>query len=105
MVVQYPYTLEVLNLIDGGQDAEGNILKPTEEWVKVCNCRDEAGNGKKITLTDNSIHEFAFLVQMPKGTTAIEPGRTIRVLDGLNVRCTGKVVYSRKDQLHSRLWV
>jgi len=105
MVVQYPYTLEVLKHIGGTYDPAGNPIPSQEVWQQLAKCRDEAGNGKKVSLSDNTVNEYAFLVQLPKGTEAVPVDTIIRVMDGQTVRCTGKVIYSRKDQLHSRLWV
>lgn len=105
MVVQYPYILEMLVRSGGGYDNAGNPIPSFEDWVSVGKCRDEAGNGKKVTLSDNTVHEYSFLVQCPKGTPAIEKGTTIRIMEGNIIRCQGEVIYSRKDQLHTRLWV
>lgn len=105
VVKQYPYTLEMLVQTGGGYDEAGNPIPSSEGWETVCNCRDEAGNGKKVTLSDNLVHEYSFLVQCPKGTPSIQKGTTIRVKEGDEVRCQGEVIYSRKDQLHTRLWV
>lgn len=105
MVRQYPYILQSLTIADGGPDQDGNYQPATETWSDVCICRDEAGNGKKLTLADGSVHEYSYLVQMPKGTEPIDSGTKIRVMDGGEIRATGEVLYSRKDQLHSRLWV
>lgn len=105
MVAQYPYTLEVLVLSGGGYDNAGNPIDPTESWQVVSKCRDEAGNGKKVSLTDNSVYEYAFLIQLPRGVEAVEAGTKVRVVNRTEVRCSGDVVYSRKDQLHSRIWV
>lgn len=105
MVRQYPYVLQVLELTGGGFDSNGNPIPPSETWMNLTRCRDEAGNGKKVTLNDGNVHEYAFLIQMPKGVEAIQPGKKVRVMDGADVRARGEVVYSRRDQLHSRAWV
>lgn len=104
MVQQYPYILQVLFLTGGTQDADGNYIPQTETWANLCRCRDESGNGKTVALTDGEAYPYNFLVQMPKGVEAIKAGTQIRVVDGSAIRATGKVVYSRKDQLHSRAW-
>jgi len=105
MISQYPYILQVLFLTGGGTDENGNPISPSETWVNLTRCRDEAGNGRLITTVDGQQHQYSFLVQMPKGVEAVALGSQIRVVDGVEVRATGKVVYSRKDQMHSRLWV
>lgn len=102
---QYPYILEVLYLSGGGQDADGNAIEPTKNWLALARCRDEAGNGKSVATQDGIVHQFSFLVQLPKGVEAFKAGTQIRVKDGAEIRCLGSVIYSRKDQFHTRLWV
>lgn len=102
---QYPYTLQVLFQGPDTQDAAGNIVPGASNWVNLTRCRDEDGRGKKVTLNDGNVHEYSLLIQMPKGVDALKPGTLIKVLDGSNVRAEGKIIYSRKDQLHSRAWV
>jgi hypothetical protein len=90
----------------GGKDADGNPIPPSEDWVNLTRCRDEAGNGKAITLSDGTQQQYSYLIQMPKGVEAIAFDKKVRVLDSANnVRAEGKVIYSRKDQLHSRIWL
>jgi hypothetical protein len=101
---QYPYVLQVLLLTGNTQDADGNYIPQTETWTNLCRCRDESGNGKSISTVDGEIYPYSFLIQMPKGVDPLAPGTQVRVMDGSTVRATGKVVYSRKDQLHSRAW-
>lgn len=106
MVKQYPYTLQVLYMTGGGKDSDGNIIPPSDDWVNYSRCRDEAGNGKPITLTDGTQSQYSYLIQMPKGVEALEFGKPVQVLDSEgNIRAKGKVIYSRKDQLHSRAWL
>lgn len=105
MVSQYPYILQVLNLLGGGYDENGNPIPPSEQWINYCRCRDEAGNGRTVTTQDGVQHQYSFLVQMPKGVDEVKAGTKVKVVDGSDVRASGEVIYSRKDQLHSRLWV
>jgi len=105
MIQQYPYTLEVLNIVEGEPDANGDYAVPLDSWQTISKCRDEAGNGRKITLEDGSAFEYNFLIQMPKGVESIAVGKKVRVKDGNSVRATGEIKYSRKDQLHTRAWV
>ena len=104
MVSQYPYILQVLS-ITGTKDENGNWIAGTENWINLTRCRDEAGSGKKVTGIDGSSHDYSFLIQMPQGVEAIAAGTKVRVVDGAAVRATGLVIYSRKDQFHSRVWV
>ena len=105
MVKQYAYQLEVLSIPDTVFDEKGNIIPPVETWNLVANCRDESGHGKKVTMADGLSYDYSFLVQLPKGVEAVEVGKRVRVLSVDHVRCEGVVIYSRKDQLHTRLWV
>lgn len=105
MVVQYPYILQVLFLTGSTQDANGNYQEQTETWANYCRCRDEAGAGKKVTTVDGNVHDYSYLIQMPRGVEAIAPGTMVQVMQGSEVRAKGKVIYSRKDQMHSRIWV
>ncbi len=105
MVAQYPYVLQVLSISGARQDADGNFIPQQKNWVNLCRCRDEAGSGKTVTMTSGEAYPYSFLIQMPKGVAAIAAGTQVRVMDGVAVRAAGKVIYSRKDQLHSRTWV
>lgn len=104
-MTQYPYTLEVLYLTGGGKDVNGNPIPPIENWVALTRCRDEDGKSKVITTPDGVQHQFAFLVQMPQGVEPLKSGAKVRVKEGNEIRAIGDVIYSRKDQFHSRLWV
>ena len=105
MVKQYPYQLEVLSIPETVFDEKGNIIPAVETWNSIANCRDESGHGKKVTMADGLSYDYSFLVQLPKGVEAVEVGKTVRVLSDGETRCQGVVIYSRKDQLHTRLWV
>jgi hypothetical protein len=105
MVSQYPYTLQVLLPGPDTQDAAGNIIPGTANWVNLTRCRDEDGRGKKVTLSDGNEHQFTFLIQMPKGVEALKAGTNVKVMEGSTVRAEGKVLYSRKGQMHTQTWV
>jgi hypothetical protein len=104
MVKQYPYLLQVFVQADATMDNNGNWIPGTQSWVDVCECRDESGSGKRITLTDGSVYEYNALIQCPV-IDQIKPGTMIRVIDGNVIRVEKAVVYSRKDQMHTRIWV
>lgn len=105
-VKQYPYTLQVLVQTPAYQDENGNWIPGTEQWVEHSKCRDEAGKGNKIIGEDGNEYDYSFLVQMPKGTAKLNSGNQIKVLTkNLVQRATGTIIYSRKDQLHTRAWV
>lgn len=105
MVKQYPYQLETREEGIQQYDDNGNPLPPTPTWTGYSVCRDEDGNGEPVTTEDGKQYHYSFLVQMPKGIAALKAGTRVRVLDGTDVRATGVVVYSRKDQLHTRAWL
>lgn len=106
MVKQYPYILQVFIQTEPTQDpVTGAMIPGTSSWEDVCKCRDEAGNGKRLKLQDNEFIEFSFLIQMPIGSPALEKDTKVRVMQDSIVRCEGSIIYSRKDQLHSRIWV
>lgn len=103
---QYPYVLQVLHVSDSEQDDNGNWSDGTETWVNHCRCRDEAGKGKQVADADNAVHHYSFLIQKPEGVEPIPTGTKVRVIEGgSKVRCEGTVIYSRKDEFHSRTWV
>lgn len=102
---QYPYTLQVKNVTEPIQTGEGHYMPGNESWETVSICRDEDGKGKYIRGEDGSANVISFVVYTPKGTPVIQSGKTIRVMDNNEVRCSGKVLYSRNDRLNSRIWV
>lgn len=105
-MVQYPYILQTLQQTDAVQDENGNWTPGGEEWVTHSKCRDESGSGRQVRGEDGSAIVVNFLVQCPLGTPAVPANTSIRVVDeSENVRATGKVLYSRKDRLHTRIWV
>lgn len=103
MVIQYPYILEKLVLTDGGyNDQTGMYDDPTEEWVEVSKCRDDAeSSGGAIQTTDGETYHYAYTVYLPKGTEPIEKGTTVRIQN----RLEGNVKRFYKGQLHSILWL
>lgn len=105
MVKQYPYKLQVLELIGGGQNEDGDYAPATQEWVNISKCRDESGQGKTVTLSDVTIATYSFLIQCPKGLPALVTGKDIQVIEEGRVRAFGKVLYSRKGQLHTQIWL
>lgn len=105
MITQYPYQLQVLTQGESVQDANGDWVTPATVWIDYCKCRDEAGNGKYVKGVDGNDYLFSFLIQMPKGIEPISSGTQIRIMNGSDVRQSGKVLFSRKDQLHTRSWI
>ncbi|MCX8676270.1 hypothetical protein G8C41_03845 [Apibacter sp. B3706] len=107
MVMQYPYKLEILVIAESIRDGNGDYQPQKTEWKHYCYCRDEAGNGKVIKGVDGVNYLYTALIQCPKGTKQVTQGTLIRVIDGEgSVRVQElPVMYSRMDQLHTRLWV
>lgn len=107
MSMQYPYRLEKFIVNESWQDENGDFIPEQSKWEFVCKCRDEAGNGKQIQGTDGTIYTYSSLIQCPKGVGLIDTGTKVRVKDIMNnVRVLeAPVIYSRKDQLHTRIWV
>ena len=106
-IIQYPYTLKLFKSAESVYDeATGEFVNSGDEWVNHSKCRDEAGNGNKITTPDGEVYSYGTLIQLPKGTDGIKSGDKIQVVDDSgNVRFSGSVVRFSKDQLHSRIWV
>lgn len=108
MIVQYPYTLQLWQAADSVQDENGNWVPGEAAWVDYCKCRDEAvSNGQQVATTDGVMHPVSLLIQMPKGTQPLTAGDKIQVIDADgSVRVwESKILYSRKDQLHTRAWI
>lgn len=109
MVVQYPYILQILNTTESIQDEDGNWIEGNQAWINYSKCRDEDGNGKTVNGADGSQHVFSLLVQMPLGTTPLAPGDRIRIVNADTLQSERvpecEVIFSRKDQKHTRLWV
>jgi hypothetical protein len=103
MVRQYPYFLQVLTKAEATQDYEGNWVPGVEKWVTHSKCRDVSGSGKQIKGTDGSVVTITFVAHCPKGTAALEANKQVRIIDGNDVRVTGKVLYSDKAQLHTKI--
>lgn len=106
VIRQYPYQLEIMVQQPDTVDGNGATIPGSKDWVFVCSCRDEAGNGKKVVREDGVVYDYSFLIQCPRGIEPVADGTFIRVLNSIgNVRCKGQVVHARKDQLHTRIWV
>ena len=104
-MAQYPYTLEIQPKQEIVKDANGNFIAPTITWTPVCKCREEASRGYKVDRPDGVGYIATVTIFAPKGTEAIAPGMTVRVMDGDIERASGKVVYSRKEYFHTRIWL
>lgn len=105
MVRQYPYILQVQSGEKPVQDENGNWVGGQTTWINLCRCRDENGSGKPLKMADGTSVVYSFLIQMPNGVEALKAGTLVRVVDGSQIREQGAVLYSRKDQLHSRAWI
>ena len=107
MIKQYPYRLQRYSLPPSSRDDSTGIYTPgSPSWVDVCNCRDEDAKQRRIITDDGSYMVASFLVQCPIGTVPPSKGEKIQVLDADNqIRVDGKVLYSEKGQLHTRIWV
>ena len=106
MVKQYPYILQkMVTVPQAGYNSIGDPIPVQTGWVDISNCRDEAGVGT-LVVEDGKQFIYRFKVQLPQGVTPPKAGERIRVITESNYqRCEGIVIYSRADQLHSRLWV
>lgn len=106
-VIQYPYNLEVQTKTESVFDENtGEWSVGEETWVFHSKCRDEGGNGSRITTQDGEVYAYGSLIQLPKGTDGIRGGDHVRVTDSEgNVRVQGRTQKFSKDQLHSRLWL
>ena len=102
---QYPYQLQVLNQSDDLQDENGDFIVAPKSWSDVGLCRDEPGRRYKVPTTDVVAYISTFIIYSPKGTEAVAVGKTIRVLDGDEIRVEMKVTASRRELFHTRLWV
>ena len=106
MVRQYPYTLQTQTSTAPTRNSDGDWVGGGVDWVDYSKCRDEDGTGRLITMPDGQTASYSFLIQLPRGTAALEAGRAIRVVEPNGViRAEGVIKYSRKDQLHTRAWV
>ena len=103
---QYPYKLQTLaSTNDDIKDGNGDFIITPESWVDVCNCRDEEGRRFVVKTPDGLDYVSTVVVFAPKGTLAVAPGVTIRILDCDTIRVQMKVMASRREQLHTRIWV
>lgn len=109
MVKQYPHFLFAVKSGESTQDENGNWVTTETENVFVGMCREETnGRGSEIQVGGGLYHRFESLIQLPKGSQAVEVGTTIFVSnkkDGADSRIKGEVLKFDSGQLHSRLWV
>lgn len=106
MVKQYPYTLQKLQTTPSHQDDDGNFVAESTLWVDLCKCRNEDGKQRKITVADDTFSVANHMIQCPKGVEALNFNDQIKVIgENSEVRVQGSVLYSSKDQLHTRIWV
>lgn len=106
MVRQYPYTLQVLQTIEAHQNGSGDFVAESTSWVDVCKCRNEDGKQRKISVSDGTFSVANHLIQCPKGVEAMNFGDKVKVIgENSEVRVEGSVIYSSKEQLHTRIWV
>jgi hypothetical protein len=102
---QYPYTLQILPKQEVIKDANGDFMDVDTAWETLGKCRDEAGRNYKVNSPDGVGYVATVLIFAPKGTDVIAPGATVRVMDGDICRATGKVIISRKEFFHTRIWL
>jgi len=103
---QYPYSLKKLQIVESHQDGDGNFVAESSSWINVCNCRNEDGKQRRITVSDDTFSIANHLIQCPKGVLALEFGDKVKVIGIDNeVRLEGSVLYSTKDLLHTRIWL
>lgn len=106
MSIQYPYTLQKLNVQNSTQDDNGDFVPGTSNWVAVGRCRNEDAKQRKVQKEDGSQYVATHLIQCPAGTSPIMAGQKIKVLDSGGItRLEGEVLYSSKDRFHTRIWV
>jgi hypothetical protein len=102
---QYPYKLQVIPELSPIKDENGDFVSNTPEWLDVAKCRDETGRNYVVNTPDGAGYVSTVTIFAPKGTTPLSPGTIVRVLDGDVVRATGKIVASRKEFFHTRIWL
>lgn len=102
---QYPYILQTTPIDAGKKTENGNYIASNASFITVCNCRDEIGRNYSIKAQDGTIYVSTVVLFAPKGTAVITPGTIVRVMDGDNIRLTGRVVASRADYFHTRIWL
>lgn len=107
MAKQYPYTLQIQVDSTGPiQDGDGNWFDGGPVWVDYCKCRDENGKGIEIKGESGNKVTASFIAFCHKGTERLSVNTNIQILDADgNVRESGQVIYSRKDQYNTKLWV
>lgn len=109
MVKQYPHYLFAILGGESVQDKDGNWIEPETNIQFLSMCREETdGRGNEIQVAGGTFRKFTSLIQLPKGTQAIEDGTDVFVAndaDGASVRVKGVSLKFDCGQLHSRLWV
>ena len=106
--MQYDYALHVLS-------GENSVFdENTASWVSngdslfvfKCNCRHEKGDGSKVVTADGEVYQYGATIYCPKGTTGINPGDEIKVLDVKgNLMISGVVRSVDPRKFNTRLWV
>jgi hypothetical protein len=106
MVVQYPYKLFVQRLSEGSINEQGNPVKPVEEWVEWCSCRDEH-NGRAAVIQKPNGDRYVYLcvIYFDKSAQPISINTKIEVREKDYVRQAGPVMGYRKGQLNARVWL
>ena len=104
-VQQYPYDLQILPQLAVIKDENGDFVDSSADWQTVSKCRDEHLRNNRILSPDGVEFISKALIFAPKGIQKIEPGTTIRVMDGDELRAEGKVIAMRKEHFHSRIWL
>lgn len=108
MVMQYPYELQVFAAQSGTQDSSGDWIAGTTaaSWVKHSMCRIEKALNKTVRAIDGNNYTASFVVYCPVNTLNLNLNDEIRIIesDG-SERLTGRVIFSEKNQLYTKLWV
>lgn len=104
MVVQYKDTLKVTITTPGGEDENGYPLPPSEV-VKELKCRAEVNSRNAVVyLGDGTAFVYSYLIQIKKGQIDV-PLNTDVTLVLSQGEVSGKAMFYKRDQLHSRLWI
>lgn len=106
MSIQYPYTLQRLNVVPSTQDEHGNFQASAPAWAVLGPCRNEDGRQQQFSLEDGTYLRASHLIQCPAGTLPLKAGERIKVCekDG-TVRLEGDVIFATKDRFHTRIWL
>lgn len=107
---QYPHFLFVKSVAEASQDADGNWLPTTENWVLHSVCREQSnGKGSVINSQDGKAIVFASVVHLSGKSERITEGTEVLISetnspDGF-VRIQEQVLKFDVGQLHNRLWL